>query len=88
MIPEVRMNKQNSFGRWRDNPNNEYHGKVIIEFENTNRLRNFINNNHLIVTSNGATFKITKRKKNRARKFHCEVQSLTLRELNLEKLGI
>lgn len=84
MITEVRTIKKS--GGWYIDKN--YQGEVIIEFENTNRLRNFINSNHQIVKSNGITFKIVKRKKSRARKFHCEVQALTLRELNLEKLGI
>ena len=84
MIPEVKMYKQN---RW-DSPNSEYCGKAIIEFENANKLRKFINSGYQIVKSNSITFKIINRKKNRSRKFHCEVKALTFRELNLEKLGI
>jgi len=88
MIPEVKLTKESSYGRWYSNIDKNYQEEAIIEFENTNRLRNFINDNHQIVRSNGITFKIVKRKKCRATKFHCEVQALTLRELNLEKLGI
>jgi hypothetical protein len=88
MIPEVKLTKESVWGSWYSNTDRNYQGEAIIEFESANRLRNFINDNHQIVKSNGITFKITKRKKSRATKFHCEVQALTLRELNLEKLGI
>ena len=88
MIPEVKLNTQSRWGGWYNNTDKSYQGEAIIEFEDANKLRKFINDNHQIVKSNGIAFKIVKRKKSRATKFHCEVQALTLRELNLEKLGI
>ena len=88
MIPEVKLNTQSRWGDWYSNTDKSYQGEAIIEFEDANKLRKFINDNHQIVKSNGITFKIVKRTKSRATKFHCEVQALTLRELNLEKLGI
>jgi hypothetical protein len=83
MIPEVKIIKKR--GGYIDK---SYQGEATIEFEDVDRLRKFINDNHQIVKSNGITFKITKRKKSKAMKIHCEVKALTLRELNLEKLGI
>ena len=84
MIPEVKLSKLEArYGNPKD-----YKGEAVIEFGSANSLRNFINDNHKLVSSNGVVFKIVKRQKCRATKFHCEVEALTLRELNLEKLGI
>ena len=91
MIPEVKLSVLDT--RWVVNSYRSYHekdfkGEAVIEFGSANKLRNFINENHKIVRSNGVVFKIIKRQKCRATKFHCEVEALTLRELNLEILGI
>ncbi len=91
MIPEVKLSVlDTSYGinRYRNYHSKDYKGQALIEFGSANKLRNFINDNHKLVKSNGVTFKIVKRQKCRATKFHCEVEALTLRELNLEKLGI
>jgi hypothetical protein len=92
MIPEVKLLTKDVYGRigsyWTVYEEYDYVGKAVIEFETVTKMRNFINRNTKIVSSNGKTFKIIKRRKSRSKKFHCEVHSMTLRELNLELIGI
>jgi hypothetical protein len=91
MIPEVKLLVLDT--RWGSNSYRSYHdkdynGDAIIEFGSADKLRKFINEGHKLIISNSTTFKIVKRGKSRATKFYCEVEALTLRNYNLEILGI
>ena len=90
MIPEVKLLVLDT--RWgnvyRNYHEKDYKGEAIVQFNNTNELRNFINDGHKMIKSNGITFKIIKRKKTRTTKFYCDVEALTLRNYNLEILEI
>jgi hypothetical protein len=88
IVGEAKVLGQESYGYWGTYKSQQYSGKAIIEFETVTKMRNFINKNINFVFYNGQTFRIIKRKKSRSRKFHCVVEAMTLRELNLQNLGI
>jgi hypothetical protein len=85
MIPEVKkiISKSNRLGI-----SKKYNGQAIIEFEDASKLRRFINENHKIVRYNGEYYKIHRNKSNKLTQLKCNVESMSLRELNLEELGI
>lgn len=66
MIPEVKLSLlDTSYGinRYRNYHSKDYKGEAVIEFGSANKLRNFINDNHKLVKSNGVTFKNCKKTK-------------------------
>lgn len=64
---------------------NEY---VIIEFRTAKRLRDFLNNKKEIISNDGGLFVVITIRKIKQTQIEAKVEKITLREYNLNKLGI
>lgn len=85
MIPVIKkiISKTDRFGI-----SKKYNGAAIIEFEDASKLRKFINEDHKVVKYNGEYYKIHRKKSSKLTQLKCTVEHMSLRDLNLELIGI